>query len=170
VGIPLLVAGVLTTRRLLRHREAYEVWTVVILVGLLVGIVIIQAEYTANRGGTSWRYMKPQLPAIALGVAWTLTASRRLAVLLVPAWVLGAVLPMAADCAKSLVVPNAKSTAPTFPLATSTALTLGVAAVTVAVMAILLLPRRPRPVASVDAAPDHGLTPGTRVGGHPPSQ
>jgi 4-amino-4-deoxy-L-arabinose transferase-like glycosyltransferase len=141
VAVPLLVAGVLAVVRLLRTRRSYEVWTVLILAGLLVGIVLIQADYTANRGGTSWRYMKPQLPAIALGVAWTLTASRRLAVLLLPTWVLAAVLPLAADCVRRLIVPSAQSAAPLFPVATSAALTLGVAAVSVAITAILLLPR-----------------------------
>ena len=164
VGIPLLVAGVLTIRRLLKTREPYEIWTVVILVGLLVGVIVIQTEYTANKGGASWRYMKPQLPAIALGVAWALTASRRLAVLLVPAWVLAVVLPLAAGCLRSLVVPSTQSAAPTFPIATSAALTLGIAAVTVAVMAILLLPRGPRPAASGDAAPDDGVPHNARVG------
>lgn len=138
VGLPLLVAGILTLRRLLRTRRAYEIWTVLILAGVVIGIIVVQAEYTANRGGTSWRYLKPLLPAIALGVAWTLTASRRLAPVLVPVWMLAAVLPLAAGCIEQLIVPSAQSTAPTFPLATSSALTLGVAAVAVAVTAILL--------------------------------
>ncbi len=165
VGLPLLVAGLLAVRRLLRTREAHELWTVLILVGLVVGVIFIQAEYTANRGGTSWRYMKPQLPAIALGVAWTLTASRRLAVVLVPAWVLAVVLPLAADCVKALIEPSVQSAAPTYPLATSTVLVLGFTALTVAVMAILLLPRPVRVLAPAVVAPDPEMTPsGTRVG------
>ena len=50
------------------------------------------------------------------------------------------------------------------PIATSTGLTLGIAAVTVAVMAILLLPRRPRPAVPVDPAPDDGVLHHARVG------
>jgi 4-amino-4-deoxy-L-arabinose transferase-like glycosyltransferase len=148
VGVPLLVSGVLAVRRILRTREPYEIWTVLMLAGLVIGIIVVQAEYTANRGGTSWRYLKPLLPAIALGVAWALTASRRLAPLLIPLWVSAAVLPLAAGCIKHLVQPNAQSTAPNFPLATSVALTMGVAAVALAVIAIVLVRRGPNAIAS----------------------
>ncbi len=56
-------------------------------------------------------------------------------------------------------MPNAQSAAPTFPIATSTALALGVAAVTVAVMAILLLPlpARASPGRRSTPAPDDGV-------------
>jgi 4-amino-4-deoxy-L-arabinose transferase-like glycosyltransferase len=141
VGIPLLVAAVLATRRMLRVRRMHEIYTVFILAGLVIGIILVQADFRAHRGGGTWRYMKPQLPAIALGVAWTLTASRRLAPLLVPAWVLAAVLPLAVACVKSLIEPSVQSTAANFPVAATAALVLGVSAVSVAVIAILLVPR-----------------------------
>ena len=153
IGVPLVVAAVLTARRLLRTRRTHEIYTVVILAGLLIGIVLIQTDYTAHRGGASWRYMKPQLPAIALGVAWTITAARRLIPVLVPAWLLAALLLLSVDCVKALVEPNPQSTAPNFPAATSVALALGAAAVAVGMVAVVLVPRNhappsrlPRPV------------------------
>lgn len=156
VGVPLLVAGVVTVRRLLRTRKPYEFWTVFILVGLVVGIIVVQADYTAHRGGTSWRYMKPQLPAIALGVAWTLTASRRLSRVLVPAWPLAAVVLLTAGCIEHLIKPNAPSSAPVFPVATVGALALGLAAVLLALDAILRLPPED---ASLSQTPARGVRP-----------
>lgn len=140
VGVPLVVAAVLTLLRFRRARRPGEVAIVVMLAVLMAAIVAAQTAYVAHRGGAAWRYLMPLLPATTLAAAWVVTRWRRLTPLLLVGWVLAATLPLAAACAESLVTPEKYSTGPVYPRATVTALFAGGAALAVAVTATLLAP------------------------------
>ena len=151
VGIPLPRRRVCSTVRRVAAAPArpHEIWTVLILVGLLVGVIVIQAEYTANRGGalvalheTAAPRDRPRRGLDAHGLAPT---GRRC---WCPPGCWRSCCPLAADCSEeSGRAEHAERRAHVPARHEHRPHRSGIAAVTVAVMAILLLPRPVRALA-----------------------
>ncbi len=143
VGLPLLVGAAVGLRQILRRRQPLvDIPLAVVVVGIPLAVLVMQAEYVSNRGGASWRYLMPMVPVIALAVAAVVGAWPRLRPWLLTGWVAVAVIPFAASVGRSLETPDHHSTGPQLPAAACVALGLGFAAVAVALMSQLQASRR----------------------------
>lgn len=138
VGVPVVVASVLVALRV-RSAPGWERAVAVLAVVLVVVVVVAQAQYVAQRGGASWRYLMPLMPLTTLAAAYVLACRRRLMPVLLTAWLLVAVLPLAVACARFLVTPEQYTTAPAYPGPTAIGLFLGGAALAVAVLSCVLV-------------------------------
>jgi len=155
VALPLVVTLILGLRLIWRRRQPLaDIPVAVILVAIPVVVVLMQTQYVADRGGASWRYLMPLVPAICLAVATTVSEWPRLRPWLLCGWVALAVIPFAVSVGRTLTTPNIYGHGPQVPGAACAALGVGFAALAVALMTQLMATRS-RDTADVEP---HSLT------------
>jgi hypothetical protein len=142
VALPLLIGLVVGLRLVRRLRQPWaEIPIAVVMIAIPLVTLLLQAQYVAHRGGASWRYMMPLIPAICLGVAITVNLRPRLRPWLLCGWVAIATIPFAASVGRVLVAHNPFGHGPQVPGAACAALGIGFATLAVALMTQLMAAR-----------------------------
>ena len=142
VALPLLVSLVAGMRLIWQRRRPWsEIPIAVVLIMVPIVVLAVQTLYVAHRGGASWRYLMPLVPAISLAVAITVNLSPRLRPWLLCGWVALATIPFAVSVGRVLVAHNPFGHGPQVPGAACAALGIGFATLAVAVMTQLVAAR-----------------------------
>lgn len=165
-GVPVVVACVLGVRQLIRRRRWLpDLASAVLLVGLVCCVLMMQLMYVSAGGGASRRYLAPLTVVFAYTIAVGLTAVRRLAPVLLLAWVTLQLGPLAHFTLARWDVELPADSAPIFPTIGIVAISVACAAAAGALLVQVGLVRRAA-VGTAHPGPDEPYRPRRARRGH----